>query len=138
VFQTFNLLSSMTALENVEMPMILAGIMSPAERRHRAEGTSACLRARAHAPTCAIVLTRCIAELLRRVGMGHRLDHFPAQLSGGEQQRVYAPAPFHGDTSLLRSPCPASGRLRALSRTSPSCFSSTSPRAIWTRRTRSS
>jgi len=39
VFQTFNLLSSMTALENVEMPMILAGRLSAAERRKRAVST---------------------------------------------------------------------------------------------------
>lgn len=64
MFQTFNLLSSLTALENVEMPMILAGILSPSERKSRAK------------------------ELLEMVGMGKRLDHVPSQLSGGEQQRV--------------------------------------------------
>lgn len=64
VFQTFNLLSTMTALENVEMPMILQGNMSKAARRERAK------------------------KLLEKVGMGHRFDHTPNQLSGGEQQRV--------------------------------------------------
>jgi putative ABC transport system ATP-binding protein len=64
VFQTFNLLGSMTALENVEMPMTLNGILSPSARRQRAK------------------------ELLNMVGMGPRLGHVPAQLSGGEQQRV--------------------------------------------------
>jgi len=64
VFQTFNLLGSLTALENVEMPMILHGKLSQVERRARAK------------------------ELLEMVGMGKRLDHIPAQLSGGEQQRV--------------------------------------------------
>lgn len=64
VFQTFNLLSSLTALENVEMPMILAGELSAEERRARA------------------------TSLLTMVGMGSRLDHVPSQLSGGEQQRV--------------------------------------------------
>uniref|UniRef100_A0A6B2L7V7 ABC transporter domain-containing protein n=1 Tax=Arcella intermedia TaxID=1963864 RepID=A0A6B2L7V7_9EUKA len=64
VFQTFNLLSSLTALENVEMPMILAGELSAEERRKRA------------------------IELLTKVGMGERLNHVPSQLSGGEQQRV--------------------------------------------------
>lgn len=64
VFQTFNLLSSLTALENVEMPMILNGVLSQSERRQRAK------------------------ELLTIVGMGERLDHVPSQLSGGEQQRV--------------------------------------------------
>lgn len=64
VFQTFNLLSSLTALENVMLPMILAGKYNRAERRERA------------------------IQLLTRVGMGKRLDHLPSQLSGGEQQRV--------------------------------------------------
>jgi len=64
VFQTFNLLSSLTALENVEMPMILSGKLSSSERRIRAKG------------------------LLDKVGMSARLDHLPSQLSGGEQQRV--------------------------------------------------
>ena len=64
VFQTFNLLSALTALENVEMPMILAGRLSAAERRKRAK------------------------ELLTAVGMEKRFDHVPSQMSGGEQQRV--------------------------------------------------
>ena len=64
VFQTFNLVSSMTALENVELPMILDGRLTGAERTQRAKA------------------------LLCRVGMGARLDHLPSQLSGGEQQRV--------------------------------------------------
>jgi len=63
VFQTFNLLSSLTALENVEMPMILAGENAD-DRRKRAR------------------------ELLTKVGMAERLSHIPSQLSGGEQQRV--------------------------------------------------
>lgn len=64
VFQTFNLLATMTALENVELPMILAGKLSDHERRQRA------------------------IALLKRVGLGDRLDHLPSELSGGEQQRV--------------------------------------------------
>jgi putative ABC transport system ATP-binding protein len=64
VFQTFNLLSSMTAVENVELPMTLKGIHSAGTRRKLAE------------------------ESLKRVGLEHRIDHFPSQLSGGEQQRV--------------------------------------------------
>jgi len=64
VFQTFNLLSTMTALENVEMPMILQGNMGKGGRRERAK------------------------QLLEKVGMGHRFDHTPNMLSGGEQQRV--------------------------------------------------
>lgn len=64
VFQTFNLLSSLSAVENVEMPMVLAGRLTRAERRDRA------------------------VSLLGKVGLKHRLDHLPSQLSGGEQQRV--------------------------------------------------
>jgi len=63
VFQGFNLLSRTTALENVELPLIYAGI--GAKERHR--------RSR---------------EALERVGLGERIDHVPSQLSGGQQQRV--------------------------------------------------
>ena len=61
VLQAFHLLPTMTAEENVATPMELAG-MAEARERARAE--------------------------LKAVGLGHRLDHYPAQLSGGEQQRV--------------------------------------------------
>ncbi len=63
VFQSFQLLPRLTALQNVELPMIYAG-MAPRERRDRA------------------------AELLDRVGLGSRRGHRPTQLSGGQQQRV--------------------------------------------------
>jgi putative ABC transport system ATP-binding protein len=63
VFQSFNLIPSMTALQNVEFPMIFAGI-PPSERRARAE------------------------SLLNQVGLADRMDHKPTQLSGGQQQRV--------------------------------------------------
>jgi putative ABC transport system ATP-binding protein len=61
VLQAFHLLPTMTALENVAVPLELAGVVE-AEARARAE--------------------------LEAVGLGHRLHHYPAQLSGGEQQRV--------------------------------------------------
>ena len=65
VFQTFNLLATMSALENVELPMILlTKYKSEKERKKRA------------------------ISLLKRVGLGDRLDHLPSELSGGEQQRV--------------------------------------------------
>jgi putative ABC transport system ATP-binding protein len=64
VFQTFNLVSTMTALENVCLPMTLKGTM-----------TRGAIIARAK-------------ELLGRVGMASRIEHLPSQLSGGEQQRV--------------------------------------------------
>jgi putative ABC transport system ATP-binding protein len=63
VFQSFQLLPRLTALQNVELPMIYAGL-SRAERRARA------------------------TELLERVGLGARMTHRPTQLSGGQQQRV--------------------------------------------------
>ena len=71
VFQSFHLIGTMTALENVALPLELAGRRDAADRA---------------------------AESLRAVGLGHRLTHLPGQLSGGEQQRVavaraFAPAP---------------------------------------------
>lgn len=63
VFQSFQLLPRLTALQNVELPMIYAGL-PPLERRGRA------------------------ADLLERVGLGARMAHRPTQLSGGQQQRV--------------------------------------------------
>lgn len=71
VFQSFHLVASMTAIENVAVPLELAG------------HTDAYARARA---------------ALESVGLGHRLDHYPVEMSGGEQQRVaiaraFAPRP---------------------------------------------
>ena len=63
VFQSFQLLPRLTALQNVELPMVYAGL-PPAERRARA------------------------ATLLERVGLGARTGHRPTQMSGGQQQRV--------------------------------------------------
>jgi len=63
VFQAFNLIPVFTTVENVELPLLLAG-KKEAEARRRAE------------------------ETLARVGLGHRFRHRPTELSGGEQQRV--------------------------------------------------
>lgn len=71
VFQSFNLLPNLTALENVILPLIYAG-MPPAERMRRAR------------------------QVLESVGLGHRLAHKPAELSGGQQQRPAGPAAQNG------------------------------------------
>lgn len=77
VFQFFNLLPSMTVAENVEMPLLLRGDAAGGIRR--------------------VAL-----EMLDEVGMGHRADHFPHQLSGGEMQRAaIARALVHGPSLLL-------------------------------------
>lgn len=76
VFQTFHLLPTLTALENVMVPLELRG-----------KGRGARQRAQ---------------SLLERVGLGDRLDHYPAQLSGGEQQRVALARAFvHGPKILF-------------------------------------
>jgi putative ABC transport system ATP-binding protein len=74
VFQSFHLLTSLSAIENVMLPLELAG-----ERRPR-------LAAR---------------EILKRVGLAERLDHYPRQLSGGEQQRVALARAFVTRPSIL-------------------------------------
>jgi putative ABC transport system ATP-binding protein len=74
VFQSFQLLPSLTALENVMLPLELAG--------------------RKSADTVAV-------ELLRRVGLGERLRHTPRQLSGGEQQRVAIARAFAAQPRIL-------------------------------------
>jgi putative ABC transport system ATP-binding protein len=74
VFQSFQLISTLTALENVQVPLELRGEYGAGERA---------------------------GELLRRVGLGDRLDHFPTQLSGGEQQRVAIARAFANSPRIL-------------------------------------
>jgi putative ABC transport system ATP-binding protein len=74
VFQSFQLLPALTALENVMLPMELAGSASAREASLR---------------------------LLARVGLAERLDHYPRELSGGEQQRVAIARAFAGPPRLL-------------------------------------
>jgi len=76
VFQTFQLIPTLTALENVLVPLELKGNGQRADVE----------RARA---------------LLERVGLGERLDHYPAQLSGGEQQRVALARAFANEPAVL-------------------------------------
>ena len=76
VFQAFNLVSAMTVLENVELPMRFAEV--PREQRMDKARTA-----------------------LERVGLGHRLDHRPSELSGGEQQRASLARALVNSPSLL-------------------------------------
>ena len=76
IFQNSQLLPRLTALKNVELPLIYAGV-TPRERRRRAQ------------------------ELLERMGLGDRMNHLPNQLSGGQQQRVAIARALVGNPSIL-------------------------------------
>lgn len=76
IFQAFNLIGDLTVYENVELPLTYRG-MSGAERKKR------------------------VQESLERVGMSHRMKHYPSQLSGGQQQRVAVARALGGEPSIL-------------------------------------
>jgi putative ABC transport system ATP-binding protein len=76
IFQAFNLIGDLTVYENVELPLTYRGMPS-AERKTR------------------------VHESLERVGMSHRVKHYPSQLSGGQQQRVAVARALGGDPSIL-------------------------------------
>jgi len=76
VFQEFNILPNLTALENVTLPMVFQGV-SEKERKERAK------------------------ELLEKVDLGERINHLPTELSGGERQRVAIARAFANDPELV-------------------------------------
>jgi putative ABC transport system ATP-binding protein len=77
IFQSFNLIGDLTVYENVELPLTYRQKMPTSERKPR------------------------VMEALERVGMAHRLRHFPSQLSGGQQQRVAVARALAGHPSIL-------------------------------------
>lgn len=76
IFQAFNLIGDLNVFENVELPLTYRG-MGSAERKKR------------------------VHDALERVGMSHRVKHYPSQLSGGQQQRVAVARALCGDPSIL-------------------------------------
>lgn len=76
IFQSFNLIGDLNVFENVELPLTYRGMPS-AERRKR------------------------VQDALERVGMSHRMKHYPSQLSGGQQQRVAVARALSGEPAVL-------------------------------------
>jgi len=76
IFQAFNLIGDLNVYENVELPLTYRG-MGGSERKKR------------------------VHEALERVGMGHRVKHYPSQLSGGQQQRVAVARALVGEPAIL-------------------------------------
>lgn len=76
IFQSFNLIGDLTVFENVELPLTYRG-MDSTERKQR------------------------VGEALEKVGMAHRMKHYPSQLSGGQQQRVAVARALGGKPSIL-------------------------------------
>jgi len=76
IFQAFNLIGDLNVYENVELPLTYRG-MGSSERKQR------------------------VQQALEKVGMAHRIKHYPSQLSGGQQQRVAVARALVGDPSIL-------------------------------------
>jgi putative ABC transport system ATP-binding protein len=77
IFQAFNLIGDLTVYENVELPLTYRGDLSSSERKERVQAA------------------------LEKVGMAHRVKHYPSQLSGGQQQRVAVARAIGGKPSVL-------------------------------------
>ncbi len=117
IFQAFNLIGDLTVYENVELPLTYRG-MAAKERKER------------------------VQEALERVGMSHRMKHYPSQLSGGQQQRVAVARAVVGKPSILLADEPT-GNLDSQQQRdrSWSCWRSctrTAPRSAWSPTTRAS
>jgi putative ABC transport system ATP-binding protein len=76
IFQNFNLIGDLTVYENVELPLTYRGMHSTERNKH-------------------------VSQALERVGMNHRMRHYPSQLSGGEQQRVAVARALAGEPLIL-------------------------------------
>jgi putative ABC transport system ATP-binding protein len=76
IFQAFNLIGDLTVYENVELPLTYRNLPGSERKRY-------------------------VSEALERVGMSHRMKHFPSQLSGGQQQRVAVARALAGNPSIL-------------------------------------
>src|SRR6202007_2911333 len=76
IFQSFNLIGDLTVYENVELPLTYRGMASSERKQY-------------------------VTEALERVGMSHRMKHYPSQLSGGQQQRVAVARAVGGDPAIL-------------------------------------
>ncbi|HAQ64742.1 MAG TPA: macrolide ABC transporter ATP-binding protein [Bacteroidales bacterium] len=77
VFQNFHLINELNVLDNVELPMLYSKGITPTERRTRA------------------------MKVLERVGLSHRMKHFPTELSGGQSQRVAIARAVAGNPSII-------------------------------------
>jgi putative ABC transport system ATP-binding protein len=99
VFQTFHLLPTLTALENVLVPLEILG----GGRRGRGNGAgeAAMRHGGGSGRLSAAAMRERAVGLLDRVGLGDRLDHYPTQLSGGEQQRVALARAFANEPRIL-------------------------------------
>jgi putative ABC transport system ATP-binding protein len=98
VFQTFNLLSRTTALDNVELPLIYAGTRSQASSVGRSPAPSA---GRSPAPCAGPDRRARAVAALEQVGLGDRLSHRPSELSGGQQQRVAIARALINDPAII-------------------------------------
>ena len=97
IFQSFNLIGDLTVSENVELPLTYRSGMASVDRKKR------------------------VQESLERVGMAHRMRHYPSQLSGGQQQRVAVARALAGSPSILLPMSPPVTSIRKTAKPSWNC-----------------